>query len=213
MRRLIIIFSVVIVLALLAGVGYFGLGWWHPSHATISETAGGYDAASEPATLAEALAMRHQSLDEIEQKVHDYSAVIIKKERIGNDPVETVMFAKVREKPFSVYLYFLDRSDKKGLKGREVIYVQGRNDDKLLVHTPGIHGRDRGHDGPGSQRLPGHAGRALPDHRDRPGQPLPATDQRGESAGDPSQVEVKRYRHARINTQGLYLAGNHVPGP
>ena len=40
------------------------------------------------------------------------------------------MFAKVREKPFSVYLYFLDRSDDKGVKGREVIYVQGRNDDK-----------------------------------------------------------------------------------
>ena len=85
-----------------------------PSHATISETAGGYDVASEPATLAEALAIAHQSLDEIEQNIHDYSAVIVKKERIGKDPVETVMFAKIREKPFSVYLYFLDRSDNKG---------------------------------------------------------------------------------------------------
>ena len=114
MRRWIVIFSVIIVfLALLAGVGYFGLGWWQPSHATISETAGGYDAASEPTTLEEALAIAHQALDEIEHNVRDYSAVIVKQERIGKQLVETVMFAKIREKPFSVYLYFLDRSDDK----------------------------------------------------------------------------------------------------
>ena len=29
--------------------------------------------------------------------------------------------------------------------------------------------------------------------------------QRGESAGDPSQVKVKRYRHARINTRACTL--------
>ena len=61
------------------------------------------------------------------------------------------------------------------------------------------------HAAPGSERLARHAGRTLPDHRDRPGQPLPATDQRGEAAGDPSQVQVKRYRHARINTRACTL--------
>ena len=70
--------------------------------------------------------------------MHDYSAVVVKQERIGDKLIQTVMFAKVREEPFSVYLYFLDRSDDKGIKGREVIYVQGRNDNKLIVHTPGF---------------------------------------------------------------------------
>ncbi len=138
MRRWIVIFSViaVLLLALVAGVGYFGLGWWQPSHATINETATGYDAESEPATLQEAMASAHQALDEIEHKVRDYSAVIIKKERIGKDLIDrelvdkdfitTVMFAKIREKPFSVYLNFLDRSDNERVKDREVIYVQGR---------------------------------------------------------------------------------------
>ena len=108
----------------------------------LAKRQAGTTPTSEPATLQEVLATAHQSLDEIEHNVHDYSAVIIKKERIGTRRlVKTVMFAKIREKPFSVYLNFLDRSDKKGLKGREVIYVQGRNDDKLIVHTPGLIGQ------------------------------------------------------------------------
>ena len=60
MRRWIVISVVIVVLALLAGVGYFGLGWWHPSHATISITPGGYDSASKPATLKEVLATAHR---------------------------------------------------------------------------------------------------------------------------------------------------------
>ena len=205
MRRRIVIVSVVIVLALLAGGGYFGLGWWQAPHATIRETAGGYGTLNESATLADALATAHQSLDEIEQNVHDYSAIIIKKERIGNEPVETVMFAKVREKPFSVYLYFIDRSDKEGLKGREVIYVQGQNKDNLLVHTPGLQDATLG-----TMRLDPRGFLTMQ------GEHYPITEiglanlcrqliKRGESAGDPGQVQVKRYRHARINTRACTL--------
>jgi len=204
MRRWIISFSVVIVLALLAAGGYFGLGWWHPWHATINETATGYDAASEPATLQEAMAVAHEAVDEIEQKVHDYSAVIVKKERTGKDLIETVMFAKVREKPFSVYLYFLDRSNDKSIKGREVIYAQGQNDDKLLVHTPGF--------------LTGHFTISLDPKGPIAmiGEHYPIMEiglanlcrqliKRGDAAGDPSQVQVKRYRHARINARTCSL--------
>ena len=138
MRPWIVILSVIVVLALLAGAGYFALGWRQPSPSTICEMAAGYGADSESATLHEVLVTAHQALDEIEDKVRDYSAVIVKTERIGNDLIETVMFAKVREKPFSVYLDFLARSNDKNVKGREVIYVQGRNGDKLLGHTPGF---------------------------------------------------------------------------
>lgn len=138
MRRWIVI-PLVILTALLAVIGYFGLGWWHPSHATTKQTSGGFNVESQPATLKGVLAVAHHALDEIDKDIHDYSAVIVKQERFGRKTVETVMFAKVREKPFSVYLHFLDRSDQ-DIKGREVIYVQGQNGGDLQVHTPGLLG-------------------------------------------------------------------------
>lgn len=106
MRRWIVIFSVIVGSALVAIVGYF-TGWWRPTRSTISETATAYDADSQPATLQEVLVTAHQALDEIEHNVRDYSAVIVKQERVGKQLVKTVMFAKIREKPFSVYLNFL----------------------------------------------------------------------------------------------------------
>ncbi len=210
MRQWIVISAVILVLALLLGVAYFGLGWWCPSHATISEATGGYGAESESATLPEALATAHQALDTIEHTVHDYSATIVKQERIGSQLIQTVMFAKIREKPFSVYLYFLDRSDNKGVKGREVIFVQGRNGDNLTVHTPGLQDSTLG-----TLSLPpsGFLGMR--------GERYPITEiglaglcrqliQRGEAAGSPGQagpgeIEVKRYRHARINKRACTL--------
>jgi hypothetical protein len=57
------------------------------------------------------------------------------------------MYAKVRNRkaqngrivtPFSVYMYFLKPTD---VKGREVIYVEGRNDNKLVAHEGGMKGR------------------------------------------------------------------------
>ncbi len=203
MKRCSIIFSTVIVLALLAGVGYFGPGWRRPAHSTISETATGYDAVSEPTTLEEVLVSAHQSLHEIEHKARDYSAVIVKQERIGNNLIETAMFAKIREKPFSVYLHFLARSDDKSVVGREVIYLQGKNDDKLIVHTPGFYV---------SRTMPLDPKGWLAKNGER----YPITEiglanlcrqliQRGESAGDPSQVTVKRYLRARINTRACTL--------
>ena len=198
-RWWIVILAVVVVLALVAGVGHFGLGWWRPLHATTSETAGGYDSDSKPATLSEALAVARQSLDEIERNVRDYSAVIVQEEQIGTQLIKTVMFAKVREEPFSVYLYFLDRSDKTALK-REVVYVQGRNKDNLIVHTPGVL------DMFGKMTMAPNSLLATQ------GEHYPITEiglanlcrqliKRGEAAGDPSRVTVKRFRHARINTR------------
>ena len=138
MRRRIIIFFLLIALVMLgAAAGHFFLGWWRPAHSDVVEAAAGYDSDYEPSTLPEVLASAHAALDNIRQNVRDYSAVIIKEERVGSVLVKTAMFAKIREKPFSVYLYFLDRSDE-DVKGREVLYVAGRNDGKLLVHTPGL---------------------------------------------------------------------------
>jgi hypothetical protein len=203
MRWLILTVAVVIILALLSGGAYFGLGWWHPPHATIGETTAGRDAASESATLEDALSIAHQALDEIEHKVWDYSAVIVKKERIGKDPKETVMFAKIREKPFSVYLYFLDRSDNKNIKGREVIFVQCQNDDNLLVHTPlSILSRTLSLD---PKRWPATMDEHYPITEIGLANLCRQLIKRGEAAGEPSQVHVKRYRKARINSRACTL--------
>ncbi len=204
MRRWIVILAVIVILALVAGIGHFEFGWWRPSHAVTSETAGGFDSESRPTTLQEVLATAHQSLDEIKRNVRDYSAVIVKEERIGTQLLKTVMFAKIREEPFSVYLYFLDRSDKSGLK-REVVYVQGRNDGNLIVHTPGL-----------QDMIVGKLTLAPTNALAMAGEHYSIADiglanlcrqliQRGESAADPSQVGVKRYRHARINTRACSL--------
>ncbi len=211
-RRRIIACSVLAVSTLLA-VGHFWLGWRQSSQATISETPGEDDSASEPATLEDALASAHRALDEIEQNVRDYSAVIIKKVRSGADSTVTVMFAKIREKPFSVYLYYLARGNDTSVKGREVIYVQGRNNDKLLVHSPGfIAGRL------GTMSLNPNGPIAMNGERH------PVTDigvanlcrqliERGESVRDSSQVQVKRYRHARINARACTLLEIIYPAP
>ncbi len=194
----------VILTALLAVIGYFGLGWWHPSHATTKQTSGGFNVESQPATLKGVLAVAHHALDEIDKDIHDYSAVIVKQERFGRKTVETVMFAKVREKPFSVYLHFLDRSDQ-DIKGREVIYVQGQNGGDLQVHTPGLLGATLG-----PLKLNPKGVLAMM------GEHHPITEiglanlcrqliQRGESLPDPSQVRVMRFLHASINKRPCTL--------
>ena len=201
MRRWIIIVSLgalLLLAALSAAVCYFGLGWWHPSHEVASVKSGGYDSQSEAATLEEALANAREALAEVQRKASDYLGVIIKRERVGTKLVETMMFAKIRQTPFSVYLRFLDRSDNKNSTGREVIYVQGRNDDKLIVHTPGFQDMTVG-----TLRLDPKGWPAMQGER------YPITEiglanlcrqliKRGEAAGDPKQVEVKRYHHAPI---------------
>ncbi len=66
-------------------------------------------------------------------EVADYTATFIKQERIGNEISQPqVMRLKIRHQPFSVYLKWL-----RGDKGREVIYIAGRNDGNLLVHVGG----------------------------------------------------------------------------
>jgi hypothetical protein len=74
----------------------------------------------------------HQALGQIK----DYSCTFIKRELVDGELGEhQYMFAKVRHEPFSVYLYFLGPAE---VKGREAIYVDGRNDGHLLAHTTGL---------------------------------------------------------------------------
>ncbi|MGO8690634.1 MAG: DUF1571 domain-containing protein [Thermoguttaceae bacterium] len=85
--------------------------------------------------LMPALRWARQGLNQIE-KIHDYSATLVKRERLGNRLGEYEhMFIKVRHQPFSVYMYFLAPSAK---KGQEVIYVAGANNGKMWAHGVGI---------------------------------------------------------------------------
>jgi hypothetical protein len=68
------------------------------------------------------------------QKVNDYSAVFTKTELVHGRLLTQKMDMKFREKPFSVY--FHGHSKRKA--GREVIFVAGRNDNRLIVHEVGL---------------------------------------------------------------------------
>ena len=106
-----IIASVLLVLTLLslAGFAHFWWGWWQPSRPVTPDSPGNYTDQGEAISLDEALAVAHEALDEIDRKIKDYSAVLVKQERIGDTLVEKKMCIKLRQKPFSVYLYFLER--------------------------------------------------------------------------------------------------------
>lgn len=62
-----------------------------------------------------------------------YEATFDKKEVVGTSTVSHKMKIKVRHKPFSVYLYFMAPHE-----GREVIYVEGKNNGKLIAHEAGL---------------------------------------------------------------------------
>ncbi|TWT64308.1 DUF1571 domain-containing protein [Rubinisphaera italica] len=62
-------------------------------------------------------------------QVVDYEAVLTKREMVGNELTTTQMEIKVRHQPFSVYLKFREPH-----AGREVMYVEGQNGNKILAH-------------------------------------------------------------------------------
>ena len=95
--------------------------------------------------LDPALKIAYDSLARIRTQVDDYSCTLIKQERInGVLTPEEYMFAEIRNRklvnnkivtPLSVYLYFLKPSN---IKGREVIFVEGANNGKMVAHEGGL---------------------------------------------------------------------------
>jgi hypothetical protein len=70
-------------------------------------------------------------------KIPDYTCTLFKQERIGgrlNDGQTIDM--KIRHEPFSVYMKWLS-----GDRGRQLIYVDGLNEGRMLVQPGGIKGR------------------------------------------------------------------------
>jgi hypothetical protein len=91
------------------------------------------DATDETATPVEhplkgAIRFAQTALDAMED-VRDYECVMKKRERINGELQTQVMFMRFREEPFSVYFKFGDPNP-----GREVLYVEGENDGRMLAH-------------------------------------------------------------------------------
>jgi hypothetical protein len=95
--------------------------------------------------LDPALDMAQTALVRMQESVIDYTAVVIKRERTktGLGDYE-YMAAKIRNRkldgdqvkvPLSVYLKFLKP---KSIEGREVLWVEGQNNNKLRAHEGGI---------------------------------------------------------------------------
>src|SRR5262245_35374320 len=113
------------------------LGWAGGAPRPIAASGGNGTASPSGAApaghpLDPALKLAQQVQEHLAANVHDYTATVIKQERIATQlKPEEVCFVKVRTQPFSVYMNFLAPVD---LKGREAIYVEGANDGMLIGH-------------------------------------------------------------------------------
>jgi hypothetical protein len=98
--------------------------------------------------LDRALDIARSGLAGCRAKVDDYTAILVKRERIdGVLGQHEFMSIKVRNRkldqgrlvqPLSVYLHFLKPSS---VQGREVIYVENQNDGNLVAHEGGFKGK------------------------------------------------------------------------
>ena len=85
--------------------------------------------------LMPALRWAREGLPAIE-RIQDYTATVMKKERIGSKlGEEQYMAIKVRHKPFSVYSIFLAPAAE---KGKECLYIEGANNGKMWAHGTGM---------------------------------------------------------------------------
>jgi hypothetical protein len=138
-------------------------------------------------------------------KVKDYDVSFAKRELVDGEMVEQKLRIKLREKPFSVYLYF-----KGNHEGREVIYVTGKNDGDLLVHETGIKSII------GTLGLPPTGDRAMSENRYPVtkigiGNMLDAIVQQWEKEARKTKPTVKYYPNAKVgDTQCRVIESTHA---
>ena len=69
------------------------------------------------------------------REVKDYTCILIKQERYkGKLGAQETTFMKFRKEPYSVYMKWIEPPH----KGAELIFIKGRNDNKIIYHTGGI---------------------------------------------------------------------------
>ncbi len=119
-----------------------------PIHRVATAATLGPSVAAVAHPLDRALDIARRGLMNCRENVNDYTAMLVKRERIGGTLGEhEYMFAKIRNRkvvngqlvqPLSVYLGFLKPAT---VKGREVIYVENANDGNIVAHEGGFKGR------------------------------------------------------------------------
>jgi len=105
-----------------------------PTQAVSTVQSAPQQAALAQHPLIPALEMAKRVQANMDANLKDYSATIVKHERIDGqlgDP--EYAFIKVRQKPFSVYMKFIGP---KSVEGQECMYVEGANDGKMFAHAP-----------------------------------------------------------------------------
>ena len=97
------------------------------------------------AALVEVIREAATRQQQIAGQIADYTCTLVKRERVNGQLLEHEFIeVKLRQRqvrdgriivPFSVYLRFLAPAE---VRGREVIYVEGRNDGKLIARRGGL---------------------------------------------------------------------------
>lgn len=104
-----------------------------PIEHTARVTPPGAQAPANP--LQAAVEWAQMSLAACEQ-VRDYTFTFVKREQINGKLTDfEAMSMKIRHHPFSLYIYTLGPAQP---KGQEVIYVEGRNNGKVVAHVTGF---------------------------------------------------------------------------
>ncbi len=101
-------------------------------------------AAKKPAhPLDPTLNMAREALVNIRKNVKDYTATMVKRETVNGKLTQPeTTFIKVRHRqagttPFSIYMSYLKP---KARKGQEAIWMEGRNNNKIVGHGTGLQG-------------------------------------------------------------------------
>jgi Protein of unknown function (DUF1571) len=112
----------------------------HTTHPTAHEPAPGAGATTGAAPAAaetDPIRRAQRAIAECQERyrhIYDYTCTFMKRERIdGRLTPYHVMTMKARTNPTSIYFKF-----QKPNRGREAIYVQGRNDGRIVAHDVGL---------------------------------------------------------------------------
>ncbi len=90
---------------------------------------------AEEITLQQGLDVVRRSLKAVE-RYRDYTCLFVKRERVQAQLIgPQYMELKLRHQPYSVYMRF---RKPESLRGQEVIYVEGQNDNKMIAHGVGL---------------------------------------------------------------------------
>ena len=100
------------------------------------------DQTDDTHPLDPVLKIAYQSIKQMEENLVDYTAVLSRRERVGEQEMPpSSMEVKIRnprnDQAFSIYVKFIKPEN---TKGRKVIWVDGQNDNKIVAHEAGLLG-------------------------------------------------------------------------